>query len=1248
MIYRIQLYTDQIRQDGEWHWEDVWCYKDGHFDVGSTQWVRSANSISSLTFSVYPTEQCYKLLDVNSRVRILNAEGWADTGDYYGFSTKFCGRVIEVTPQMDDDGVISKELVCEDALGFLQDSVLYFDSNKSWFDAGNNDYPVDIDGDGVRTIGAEDLIRLIVGQHNSTVSANDKMGDKSWKKLYIGTLDLKDGDGDQLAVDIDPQYDKTGYELLCDVADELGAQFSVTYDEGGNKPCLNVALELGSRGGKFAVGDNIAQSAMETSIADTATRLFPWGDEYAKLKETKPKAVNVKGRLDGTEWKTGDGYHMARYDVSGGLKAHLIVGQRNKDYAMVFFSSKAVTKSNAKKKGVIVRKYTTKAKATGDNIEKWYPVPEDAKYCYVYGPTSSGTRLTLYSNYTKKIDGEERVIKDKYRVGLGFWLKYLRDKDKKAALKKWKLKLGSVTDSSNDKLYYLSANEDKYGVIEGAFDVDRCHLKTEKITQGTSKITSVADLVTVGKTKTKKWREKRARIFFRAACKQASKLCDRSVTITAKVIDMRAGRYEDYPELELFDTWTVFNDKHGLNADAQVTRIACDLREPWDADVEFGGKMARASGVGGSTGGGLASGNMGDISSETDGDDEADEYAALANQYSELATEAAAEAVKSADELDSLSYRIQVDSLAAGQMADSAYDSVHPIVDAMNSALQDAEYRAHELTAVKESQSQTIETSNALARAVATYGYETEESAVRWRKTYTASLDAWASDDEETQAKIQAAYAKLYGEGGTADNPTADSAQGHLIAAKAANVEATAKEAQMRTELASAKAYQESCVSAAQGAQESYDAAKANYDALKKKPTAARKRIDAALAALNGAIAKRDASQAAVDSADARCEEAEENYAAAKAELATAEAKVERAQAEVDTAVNGIHELYSSTIEQTAKGFKLSAEKTDELGKKVGELEVSAEEISSTVSGLESATNLKQTKDGWTWEIRDVSARSTASEASSAAGSAAKTASSAANDAADAKKAASDAAKTATNFMDLTEEGLVVGDKTAQTLGGNTRIGADGIDLRDGTDVLASFDKTNGVSFADGTVFGPHGINGLFYVSGTMKFGATIKAGANSTKLNISLSQLMGSDTAVKNKLINGNYKPIGMIRLSTNQSGVVKLAGFNLNPGTTELSGTALSVAFTRNGTGGTKTINSKSAKYTFTVNVQILWGKCSITELNDSESDTVIDLPDSSGKNDGDADETGTAAKGYMTGSYDSSTGKLTITLD
>lgn len=943
------MYRIEALQGGEWlplHGEG--CLGE---HLAEARLVQSANAIGSLTLKVLPTSSAE--ISCNTRVRALNER----TGKW-----EFYGRVIDVTPQMEDGGELSCEVTCEDALGFLQDTRVWIDSRKAYFEGQNKSYWVEVNDDETRTMYSADLVKLVIGQHNNTVG--DSHGDK-WKRVAFGDRGI---DPDE-QTSMEAEYEATTYEMLADIADDSDLEYRSVYD--GTSVTVEVADSLGAARGTFAVGDNLASSALKTSMADVATRMFPYGDEYAKLEKRARKGTKVTGALKGGDWQTKKGT-MVRFDVEGALKCVLTVGARNKDYAMVFFTDRKITAKNAG--DAVIKKYATKAKATGDNLTRRYPVPEDAKYAYVYG---SDSKCTTYGYYT---NGSGAYIKRHYRTDLGWWKKKLTDKQLNRILKKYGCEVGSVVDGSGDRSYFLRRNEDRYGVVEGTC-IKEGQLATSKIENAKKAVYSIDDL---------KATRAKAERFVKFACRQLKKRCKASVELTVTGYDLAEAGL-GYDSLELYDTWTVRNELAGINHKAEVVRIERDLLHPWEVEVEMGSKVTRASGSNRpnslDSGGASAAGD--------DDDSAADEYAALAGQYAAAAEAAAKEAVEKADEFDGISYRIQVDSLAAGQMASEAYDSVHPITEAMRGALEEAEEQASQLTAVKEAQSQTIEVSNSLARAVATYSYETERSVVRWKQTYTAALDAWASEDDETQAKIKAAYAKLYGEGGTADNPTADSAQGHLNAAKAANVEAAGTEAQMRTELASANAYQASCKSAASKAQASYEKALANYKALKKRTTAKRKQLDASHTALKAAQAKRDRSQAAVDGAKERCEEAEANYAAAKEALADAEAKVAAASAEVDTAMNGIHELYSSTIEQTARGIKLTAERTDSLGTRVGSLEVTADDITSTVSGLKSATNLRQTESGWTWAIVDGTARSAAAAAQSAAEDAASDASSA-------------------------------------------------------------------------------------------------------------------------------------------------------------------------------------------------------------------------------------------------------------
>ena len=965
--------------------------------------VQSANAIGSLTLRFLPTSGAVDKIACNTLVRVYNdgEKEW-----------EFYGRVIDVTPGMDDDGTVYKEAVCEDALGFLQDTAVWIDSRKAYFDGSNSSYPVEIDDeDGSRTMASATLAKLVVGQHNNTVA--DSGGD-AWKQVRVGTVSAIG------ETTFSAEYEATTYDMLSAVADDASAEFRSRYD--GTNTYIDMAPSLGRSAGTFAVGDNVAQTALKTSMADVVTRMFPYGDEYAKLKKIARKGTKVTGALKGSDWQTSKGT-MLRFPCEGALKCVLKVGARNKDYAMVVFASAKLTKSNAE--DAVVRKYTTK-RTTGENLTRRYPVPEGAKYVYVYG---RGSTCTTYGYYRNKAGN---AVKKNYRTDLAFWKSKLTSSELDSILDYYGVTMGSVVDGSNDRSYYIAMNEDRYGAVEGTCMLEG-QLNTDKIENARKAVYSISDL---------KATKARARRFVKHACKQLKSRCTEAVELTVTGYDLAAAGLS-YDALKLYDRWRVTNSLCGIDHTAEVVRIRRDLLQPWNVEVELGSKVERATGAGKGTSASLTAGIKPGAAGDDD-DSAEDEYATLAGQYADAAEKAAEEAVEKADELDQLSYIIQVDSLAAGQMASDAYDTVLPITDAMRGLLSDAQDQADSLTSVKESQSKTVSLANDLARAQASYAYETEKSVVRWKQTYTADLDAWASEDPEVQAEIAAAYKLLYGANGTAEKPEADSAQGHLNAAKAANVEAASTEAEMRVELASANAYLASCESAADKAAAAAQKAQKAYDALKKKTTAKRKELDAAKAARDAALAKEAAAKEKVDGANVRCAEAEANYTAAKDALADAEAKVAAAQVEVDTAMNGIHQKYQTCIEQTAKSVKLSASKVGELDSKVGSLEVSAESVKSDVQTLDSktqalmkATNMTQTDSGFTWSIVDNTARSTASSASSTASSAQSTANSALSTANSASSTANNAYNMAYDIINGTGTLSLGGSKTAITMGGS-------------------------------------------------------------------------------------------------------------------------------------------------------------------------------------------------------------------
>lgn len=169
----------------------------------------------------------------------------------------------------------------------------------------------------------------------------------------------------------------------------------------------------------------------------------------------------------------------------------------------------------------------------------------------------------------------------------------------------------------------------------------------------------------------------------------------------------------------------------------------------------------------------------------------------------------------------------------------------------------------------------------------------------------------------------------------------------------------------------------------------------------------------------------------------------------------------------------------SSSALQTAQGLQTTVEEEYLSKDEASGSYASKSEVTQTRDDILSTVESEyQSKDGMSSyytktevDQRDDAITSTVSTAQSTADSALSKASTveqtanglevrltqAEGDVEAAQGAAEDAAKTATNYLGFDSTGLVVGDQTGTSLGKNVLIDADSVDIRDGSEVLASF-----------------------------------------------------------------------------------------------------------------------------------------------------------------------------------------------
>ena len=251
----------------------------------------------------------------------------------------------------------------------------------------------------------------------------------------------------------------------------------------------------------------------------------------------------------------------------------------------------------------------------------------------------------------------------------------------------------------------------------------------------------------------------------------------------------------------------------------------------------------------------------------------------------------------------------------------------------------------------------------------------------------------------------------------------------------------------------------------------------------------------------------------------------------------TASSAVSTASNAQKTAENAVSTASSASSAATeAKNTADAANKTaSNANSTASEAKKTADSANTTAGQAKSAAdNASQTAS---------SAKSAADKANENASSAVSTADTAKSTADTARQEASDAAKTATNFMGFDSNGLVIGDRTANTLGKNVLIGNDSINIRNGSTVLAEFAEKL-IAIGKGS---PNAVidflNGLFQISTINDSGAHLSA----TK---SLS-IYADDAADGTGDGSGHYSMITVgdtsMRLNTNNVGYIDIV--NRNP---------------------------------------------------------------------------------------------------
>lgn len=247
--------------------------------------VDAENLISSFSFTMYPNNAGYELIhDYTTRIKVYNTK----RARY-----DFIGRVLKSSPSMDDNGLITKTVVCEDRLGYLHDSVQPYAEPRHY------------SGDDTRS-GLEEFIDVLLDNHNAQV--------EEYKRIYRGTVTVnpfESSDDVTKGLNWQSTYDAIKEKLI----NSFGGYIVLRETEG--VLYLDYLAEVGAtRSTTIEVGRNMRSASKDIDPSGIVTRLVPLGSKLTILDEDGNE-VQTEERLtiasvnDGVEYIESQEYAAA-------------------------------------------------------------------------------------------------------------------------------------------------------------------------------------------------------------------------------------------------------------------------------------------------------------------------------------------------------------------------------------------------------------------------------------------------------------------------------------------------------------------------------------------------------------------------------------------------------------------------------------------------------------------------------------------------------------------------------------------------------------------------------------------------------------------------------------------------------------------------------------------------------------------------------------------------------------------------
>lgn len=240
---------------------------------------KGINVINSFSFDISPNNIGFSLIrDFKTLVSVYNEKRRR---------YEFQGRVLYSSSSMSESGNISKSVICESFLGYLQDSVQPYAVEQNWTPA--------------------ELLTHLINQHNAQLEEE--------KQFRIGAVELSDNI--YIGIQRETTWECIQKKIIEKVGGEL--QLRVVEENGKNVMYLDLLKKIGAtRATTIELSKNMMSITKESDPSSYITRLIPLGakikDEAGNDTEERVDISSVndgKNYIDDTEAIEKYGLHIA-------------------------------------------------------------------------------------------------------------------------------------------------------------------------------------------------------------------------------------------------------------------------------------------------------------------------------------------------------------------------------------------------------------------------------------------------------------------------------------------------------------------------------------------------------------------------------------------------------------------------------------------------------------------------------------------------------------------------------------------------------------------------------------------------------------------------------------------------------------------------------------------------------------------------------------------------------------------------